>query len=166
MHFYGASVSSMYSVKVSGIKLRFASAHMATINNKLEPLHGHNYIVSCTLDGSLSPDDWVIDFSEIKKIVEFNCKILDHKFILQHKSKILKIDDDNESWNVSYNSLKYVFPKIDVVALPISNSTAENIAKWFFDKISKDINRSNIENISIEVEEMPGQSGVYSSLIN
>jgi 6-pyruvoyl-tetrahydropterin synthase len=52
------------------------------------------------------------------------------------------------------------------VALPISNSTAENIAKWFFDKISKDINRSNIENISIEVEEMPGQSGVYSSLIN
>ena len=42
-------------VTVSGVRLKFASAHMATLGNELEPLHGHNY--SCLLYTSPSPRD-------------------------------------------------------------------------------------------------------------
>ena len=41
-------MSESFAVNVNAVKLRFASAHMATLGKELEPLHGHNYIVSCT----------------------------------------------------------------------------------------------------------------------
>ncbi len=54
-------------VTVEAVRLRFAAAHMATIGDELEPLHGHNYSVSCRVDGSLTGDGWVIDFSALKR---------------------------------------------------------------------------------------------------
>tara|TARA_Y100001970_G_C14212659_1_gene847818 strand:+ start:43 stop:531 length:489 start_codon:yes stop_codon:yes gene_type:complete len=159
-------VTESFSVNVNSVKLRFASAHMATLGDELEPLHGHNYVVSCTVTGDLTDDDWVIDFSVIKNAVYDVCKLLDHKFILQRNSSILEIDENNEFWFIVHNQKEYKFPKNDVVALDINNTTAENLAKWLFYSIKEAIltnNYSNIYEMSIEVEEMPGQSGIYKS---
>tara|TARA_B100001996_G_C18507172_1_gene533852 strand:- start:131 stop:619 length:489 start_codon:yes stop_codon:yes gene_type:complete len=159
-------VTESFSVNVNSVKLRFASAHMATLGDELEPLHGHNYVVSCTVTGDLTDDDWVIDFSVIKNAVYDACKLLDHKFILQRNSSILEIDENNEFWFIVHNQKEYKFPKNDVVALDINNTTAENLAKWLFYSIKEAIltnNYSNIYEMSIEVEEMPGQSGIYKS---
>ena len=62
-------MSESFAVNVNAVKLRFASAHMATLGKELEPLHGHNYIVSCTVEGDITDDEWVIDFSVIKDSV-------------------------------------------------------------------------------------------------
>ncbi len=159
-------MTESFSVNVNSVKLRFASAHMATLGDELEPLHGHNYVVSCTVTGDLTDDDWVIDFSVIKNAVYDVCKLLDHKFILQRNSSILEIDENNEFWFIVHNQKEYKFPKNDVVALDINNTTAENLAKWLFYSIKEAIltnNYSNIYEMSIEVEEMPGQSGIYKS---
>ncbi len=159
-------MTESFSVNVNSVKLRFASAHMATLGDELEPLHGHNYVVSCTVTGDLTDDDWVIDFSVIKNAVYDACKLLDHKFILQRNSSILEIDENNEFWFIVHNQKEYKFPKNDVVALDINNTTAENLAKWLFYSIKEAIltnNYSNIYEMSIEVEEMPGQSGIYKS---
>ena len=40
-------------VTVQGVRLRFAASHMATLGDELEPLHGHNYVVRCRVDGLL-----------------------------------------------------------------------------------------------------------------
>ncbi|MAX11717.1 MAG: 6-carboxytetrahydropterin synthase QueD [Chloroflexi bacterium] len=159
-------MSESFAVNVNAVKLRFASAHMATLGKELEPLHGHNYIVSCTVEGDITDDEWVIDFSVIKDSVRDACKILDHKFILQKDSSILEIKETSHEWQIEHDGHKYLFPKNDVVALNIKNTTAENLAKWLFYSIKKDIltnNYSNIHNMTIEVEEMPGQSGIYKS---
>ena len=61
-----------------------------------------------------------------------------------------------------------MFPKTDVFALPIPNTTAEYLAKWLFDIIKEDIlsiKEHNIHTMTVEVEEMPGQSGIYKSKI-
>ena len=159
-------MSESFAVNVNAVKLRFASAHMATLGKELEPLHGHNYIVSCTVEGDITDDEWVIDFSVIKDSVRDACKILDHKFILQKHSSILEIKETSNEWQIMHDGQKYLFPKKDVVALNIKNTTAENLAKWLFYSIKKDIltnNYSNIHKMTIEVEEMPGQSGIYKS---
>ena len=160
-------MTESFSVNVNSVKLRFASAHMATLGHELEPLHGHNYVVSCTVSGELTDDDWVIDFSVIKNAAYNACKILDHKFILQRDSSILEIGQDIEgNWSILHNQKEYKFPKDDVVALDINNTTAESLAKWLFYSIKEAIltnNYSNIHEMTIEVEEMPGQSGIYKS---
>lgn len=161
-------MTESFSVNVNAVKLRFAAAHMATLGNDLEPLHGHNYVVSCKVDGDLTNDGWVIDFSVIKKAVENACKFLDHKFLLQRDSLLIKISEKGEQWYIQFKDREYILPKNDVVALSIQNTTAEYLAKWLFARIKEDImliDDHNIHSMTVEIEEMPGQSGIYKSNI-
>ena len=66
-------------VTVQGVRLRVAAAHMATLGDDLEPLHGHNYLVRCRVDGTLTSDHWVIDFSLLKQYLRESCVALDHR---------------------------------------------------------------------------------------
>ena len=118
------------SVTVEGVRLRFAASHMATLGDDLEPLHGHNYIARCRVGGALTADRWVIDFSALKRAVRAACEALDHRFLLQHDSRLLDITEDAGGWTIRFRDREYRFPASDVVALPIENSTAELLAEW------------------------------------
>ena len=56
------------SVRVERNRLRFAAAHMATFAGDCEPLHGHNYDLFVEVEGELTDESWVIDFSLIKQL--------------------------------------------------------------------------------------------------
>ena len=150
---------------VQGVQLRFAAAHMATLGNQLEPLHGHNYEVSCRVDGSLTADRWVIDFSVLKRYVREACEQLDHRFLLQRDSPLLEISEQPDGCSLSFGERRYHFPAADVVALPIENTTVELLAEWVAGRVTEALaagEHRNIERVEVEVEEMPGQSGGYA----
>lgn len=152
------------SVTVQGVRLRFAAAHMATLGDDLEPLHGHNYIASCRVDGALTDDRWVIDFGILKRAVREACEELDHRFLLQHDSRLLDISEDAVGWTVGFGDREYRFPASDVVALPIENSTAELLAQWVAGHVLASLaagDHGNLTRIEVDIEEMPGQSGHY-----
>ena len=152
-------------VTVQGVRLRFAAAHMATLGDDLEPLHGHNYIVRCRVEGDLTADRWVIDFSVLKTAVREACEVLDHHFLLQARSPHLTSTLEGSTWVVRFGEREYRFPASDVVALPIENTTAELIAEWIADRVEDALQargHTNITRIAIDVQEMPGQSGGYA----
>ena len=152
------------SVTVQGVRLRFAAAHMATLGDDLEPLHGHNYIARCRVDGALTEDRWVIDFSVLKRAVREACEELDHRFLLQRDSRLLDITEAAGGWTVGFGDREYRFPASDVVALPIENSTAELLAEWVAGRVLASLaagEHGNLTRIEVEIEEMPGQSGSY-----
>ncbi|MCA9856882.1 MAG: 6-carboxytetrahydropterin synthase, partial [Dehalococcoidia bacterium] len=111
-------------VTVERVRLKFAAAHMATLGDELEPLHGHNYLVRCRVEGELTDDRWVIDFSALKRYTRDVCDELDHHFLLQRNSPLLQVEEGDTSWSVRFGERAYSFPKSDVVALPIENTTA------------------------------------------
>jgi len=159
-------MAEVRQVTVEGVRLRFAAAHMATLGDDLEPLHGHNYIVRCRVEGSLSSDGWVIDFSEVKRFVREACQALDHRFLLQRNSRLLDVTEGAGAWVVRFGDREYRFPAVDVVALPIENTTAELLAEWIAGRIIEALrngNHTNIARLSLEVEEMPGQWGSYAT---
>ncbi len=152
------------AVTVDGVRLRFAAAHMATLGDELEPLHGHNYLVCCRVDGTLTDERWVIDFSALKRAVREACERLDHRFLLQRDSKLLAIEELPDAWVIRFGDREYRFPAPDVVALPIENSTAELIAQWLCATVLAALatgGHANLTRIAVDVEEMPGQSGSY-----
>jgi 6-pyruvoyltetrahydropterin/6-carboxytetrahydropterin synthase len=152
------------SVTVQGVRLRFAASHMATLGDDLEPLHGHNYIARCRVDGALTEDRWVIDFSVLKRAVREACEELDHRFLLQRDSRLLDISEDADGWTIHFGDREYRFPASDVVALPIENSTAELLAEWVAGRVLASLaagEHGNLTRIEVEIEEMPGQSGSY-----
>ena len=152
-------------VSVERLRLKFAAAHMATLGDELEPLHGHNYLVKCRVDGTLTSDRWVIDFSALKTYVREVCDFLDHHFLLQERSPLLDIARDSDAWAVTFRGRSYRFPEADVRALPIENTTAELLAEYIAERVAERLKangHTNITRLAVEVEEMPGQAGGYA----
>ena len=153
-------------VSVERNRLRFAAAHFATFLGDCEPLHGHNYDVMVDVEGELTEDSWVWDFGELKRMTKAIADELDHKFVLQQESRVLTIVEGDDDWEVSYEDRKYVFPKSDVAALPIDNSTAERLAEWFAVRLRAALAEQgaiNIRRLTVGIEEMPGQAGWYTA---
>ena len=158
-------MSEERNVTVEGVRLRFAAAHMATIGSELEPLHGHNYVVRCRVDGTLTADRWVIDFSVLKRLVREACEELDHRFLLQRDSTLIEVTEELGGWSLRFGDRHYRFPASDVAVLPIENTTAELIATWICERVLTALavgDHGNLTRISVDVEEMPGQSGGYA----
>ncbi|HET6614984.1 MAG TPA: 6-pyruvoyl tetrahydropterin synthase family protein [Dehalococcoidia bacterium] len=155
-----------YRVRVERNKLKFAAAHFATFTGQCEPLHGHNYAVAIEVAGALTDDSWVVDFSTLKTLGKALCDELDHKFILQRDSRVLQIDEGMSNWKVRFLERGFVFPKADVIALPIDNTTAERLAEWFVDRLKTDLaakGATNLTQITVMVEEAPGQSATATT---
>lgn len=154
------------AVRVERNRLRFAAAHMATFHGDCEPLHGHNYDVAVTLRGELTDDSWVWDFGDLKKLTRAIADQLDHRLILQRDSAVLTIEETATHWQVQFSARPvYLFPKDDVVALPIDNSTAERLSEWIAGELCRELvakGALNIVEVEVEVEEMPGQSASFS----
>ena len=152
-------------VTVEGVRLRFAAAHMATLGDALEPLHGHNYSVRCRVEGDLTADQWVIDFGVLKRTLREACEALDHRFLLQTRSRHVDATQQGDAWVVRFGAREYRFPTSDVAALPIENTTAELLAEWLADRVDEALRaggHANITRIAVDVEEMPGQAGGYA----
>ena len=152
-------------VTVEGVRLRFAAAHMATLGNHLEPLHGHNYSVRCRVDGALTADRWVIDFGVLKRALREACEALDHRFLLQTRSPLLHATLDGDAWTIRFGEREYRFPASDVAALPIANTTAELLAEWVADRVEESLRSGghvNVTRIAVDIQEMPGQTGGYA----
>lgn len=150
-----------YRVRVERNQLKFAAAHFATFEAQCEPLHGHNYAVGIEVAGALTDDSWVCDFATLRTLGKALCDELDHKFLLQRDSRVLQIDEGMSNWKVRFLERGYVFPKADVVPLPIDNTTAERLAEWFAARLGEDLRArraGNLTSICVTVEEAPGQA--------
>ncbi|MBI1885152.1 MAG: 6-pyruvoyl tetrahydropterin synthase family protein [Chloroflexi bacterium] len=149
--------------------LRFSAAHFATFGGDCEPLHGHNYDVFVELEGGLTDDAWVFDFVTLKRIVAGLCDQLDHRFLLPVDNPHLRVREDEKAYEIAFADRRYVVPKADVAALPIDNSTAERLAEWLCGRLASELrarNASNLESITIAVEEAPGQAGWYTARLD
>lgn len=152
-------------VTVERNRLRFAAAHMATFHGDCEPLHGHNYDALVEIGGGLTEDSWVWDFGDLKRRTKAIVDELDHKFLLQAESRVLDILEHDDAWEVGFGDRRYRFPKSDVVALPIDNTTAERLAEWIAERLRAELvaaGATSIREITVGVEEMPGQAGWYT----
>ena len=95
------------------VQAGFSSGHfLRDYYGECENPHGHNYRVSVTLAGAeLEPNGLLLDFKLLKQVLKPTVEYLDHRMI-----------NDLEP----FTSL---------------NPSAENLAKYFFDNTSKELER-------------------------
>lgn len=151
-------------VKVEGGNLRFSSAHFITFGGKCERLHGHNYGVLVELEGTLGEDKLVFDFTILKQITREICHRLNHRFLLPMHNPHLELSEQTDAWEIRFGTKRYVFPREDVIALPIDNSTAERLAEYICEELRKELathSTANLHTIMVGVEEAPTQMAYY-----
>ena len=159
----------MRRINVSGPQLRFAAAHFTTFAGKCEPLHGHNYAVAAQLEGELTPDSWLFDFVELRRLLAGICRELDHAFLLPAENRNLAVTHSDGHYTITFGDRRYVIPEAEVRALPIDNSTAERLAEWLAGRLADEIGArgaTNLSSLTVTVEEAPGQSASFTLILN
>ncbi|NUN10911.1 MAG: 6-carboxytetrahydropterin synthase [Ignavibacteriaceae bacterium] len=101
-------------------------------------LHGHSYKAIIEIDGVVDKNGLVIDFYDLKKVVNPVIEKLDHAFMVY--------DQDKELLRL----LKKFNTKICVVPF---HSTVENITSYLLDEIKKKIKKQNIYGLTVTVYE-------------
>jgi 6-pyruvoyltetrahydropterin/6-carboxytetrahydropterin synthase len=153
-----------YKVVVEKDYLVFASGHFITYGDMCEGLHGHNYRARVELEGELDENSYVFDFVTLKRIMRRLVDEIDHKMLLPLENPFLQLREEGGEIEVRYRERRYVFPRDDVVLLPIPNTTAEMLARYLADRLKAELASQGTDNLTalaVEVEESFGQSAWY-----
>ena len=158
---------STYRIRVEKDDTGFSAAHFITYDgHQCEALHGHNYRVAVGLEGALDENAYVYNFVPLKQALREVVDRIDHKMLLAQDNPLLQIEAGDESVTVNYPARRkrYVFPRAEVVLLPIPNTTVEMLATWLCAQLRESLRERDtrgVDAIEIEVEESAGQRAFY-----
>lgn len=154
----------VFKVSVDKDYLVFAAAHFITYDGVCETLHGHNYRARVQIEGELDENQLVVDFGVLKSIMRRLVDELDHKMLLPLENPRIVLHEEDAEIHVGYGKRRYVFPRDDVVLLPVANTTAELLARHLAQRLKDELGvtaSTNLSALMVEVEESFGQSAWY-----
>src|SRR3954468_19089125 len=120
---------------------KFSSAHFLIFNEKeAERLHGHNYRVRLDLGFSDPPSEegYFASFSVFKTLTKKALDQWDEMVLLPKNHPDMKIQADGASLKINFRDRFYVFPKNEVVLLPVANTSTENLSRLLAENLFKD----------------------------
>ncbi len=148
-----------YKTVINATQVKFSASHFLKEPFQCSRLHGHNYYVSVEVEASLDENYFVVNFIELKDKIKTIAQSLDHRVMIPELSSDLTITKTSESIEVVTSTNKrYVFPKIDVILLPLPATTSELLAKFIHDKL-KEIYSD--KRITVKLEETKNTVAVY-----
>ena len=115
------------------VEQTFAAGHaLRNYHGKCENVHGHNYRVLVTIQGPhLDSIGLLVDFVEVKKLMNRVIDRLDHQFIN------------------------------DLAPFDTINPSAENMAKYFYDEISAGLGAGAVRVWEVKIWETDTASATY-----
>jgi len=157
-------MSTSFHVRVTKDNLVFSAAHFITYGDNIcERLHGHNYRVAAEAAGELNEHQYVIDFIALRDALAAILAQLDHHTLLpMHHPKIC-VRADEKTVEATFEDRRWSFPRGDCVLLPVTNTTAEELAQYIGRRLLDELERrigARPQGIRIEVDECFGQIGV------
>lgn len=154
-----------FSIRIEKDYIGFCAAHFITYDETLcEALHGHNFSVRLYLAGPLDNNYYVLDFIRTKKMLKAVCDELDHRVLMPGESTLVQVEELEDGISVRHEQRRFLFPKEDVVVLPVPNVTSEMLASYICGRMKETLREAGVENLSvleIEVKESPGQGAIY-----
>lgn len=166
-------------ILINGIQsnLRFSSAHIIPGHPTCGHIHGHSYFVDVEIEGERAGEfDFVVDFKDVKKYTKEVCQELDHRLLIPVYNKLIDFKDFDKEID-SLETLKnqktaylkidgkgYSIPSEDCVFLPLPYSSAEELSKYFAEKLANELadKYDNLKSVSVCVNEGIGQGALYT----
>ena len=157
-------MTETYRVRMRKDYLVFSAAHFITFNGDIcERLHGHNYKVAAEVFGPLDENQYVVDFIALRDTLKTIVDELDHHMLLPTQHPTIRVVADDASVEVTHDTRRWVFPRGDCILLPISNTTAELMARHIGRRLLDDLQKKTGQRptvVRIEVDECEGQAAV------
>ncbi len=145
-------------------QLVFSAAHFITFNgNVCERLHGHNYGVRAEVAGPLDENRYVVDFIAFRDSLADIVGRLDHHVLLPASHPAIRVTEEGREVTATFEDRRWVFPQEDCVILPVSNTTAEEIARWIALQVRSAMKprvQDALNWLEVGVDENNGQWGI------
>jgi len=158
-------MAGSFEVFVGKENLKFNAAHFIAYPGFRERLHGHNYQVTVRVEGDLGADGYVLDFGLVKQATKRVCEALDEYTILPALSDCLRITEQGEGVEVVYeDGARFVFPRADVILLPIVHTSAEELARYVAGQVRAEllaVGARPWRRLEVGVAETRGQSATF-----
>ena len=157
------AVNGSFKVQLQKEQLVFSSAHFITFAGDIcECLHGHNYGLRAEVEGTLDENRYVIDFIAFRESLAELVKQLDHHMLIAMHHPLILVEAQEQEVTVRFREKRWVFPREDCMLLPITNTTAEEIAWWIATEVRKKLYPKiggRLTSIEVGVDENNGQWG-------
>lgn len=154
-----------FKVAVARDHLVFCCGHFISYDgHQCERLHGHNYRAAVEVEGPLTADWYVFDFTALRARAKEITDELDHHMLLATANPVIRLEETAASVRVRYKDREWLFPRGDCVLLPIENTTTELIAKYIAGRLAaalRDRHGFAPEVMRVEVEESVGVSATF-----
>jgi 6-pyruvoyltetrahydropterin/6-carboxytetrahydropterin synthase len=158
-----------YTVRLRKAVHVFCAGHFITLTDDLcEAVHGHNWTVGVDVEGPPGPHGMVVDFIALRDCVSEIVAGLDHKMLLPTQNRLLGVataagPGGRPETTVTFRDRRWVFPADECVLLPVTNTTAEWIARWIGGQLRRLLAARGLPApavLRVEVDECLGQSAV------
>jgi 6-pyruvoyltetrahydropterin/6-carboxytetrahydropterin synthase len=137
-------------------KITFSATHIIPGHYKCGRLHGHDYAINATIEGSIGVGGVIMDFISVKEFLRKVAAELDHKVLIPLKDD--GIAQDGESINYSLSGKEYKFPKEDCALLEVGVASAEELANFVLKRVMEKVHfPDNVTRVEIGVDEGEGQ---------
>jgi 6-pyruvoyltetrahydropterin/6-carboxytetrahydropterin synthase len=154
-----------FTVRVARDHLVFCCGHFISYaGHQCERLHGHNYRAAVEVEGPLTADWYVFDFTALRARAKEITDELDHHMLLAAANPVITLEESTASVRVRYKDREWLFPCGDCVVLPIENTTAELIARYIAGRLAAALRERHgfvPEVMRVEVEESVGVSATF-----
>ncbi len=163
-----AARQQTWAIRVEKEYHKFSAAHFLIFDDgSAERLHGHNYRVGVEIGARRERHGMVVDFKQIKPLIGDILERLDERLLIPGLHPTLTCDhDDNGEVTIRYLDRRYVVPELDVVVLPITNTSSENLAHWIAVSLAEAVRvrfpSLGLRSLEVSVEETPGQRGIMT----
>src|ERR1700733_14017533 len=118
-------------------RMGFSAGHFTIFSATLrEKLHGHNYQLYISLTTEVNEKyGLTFDYRNYKNILYQKCRDLNETFLLPKFSPYLILEENKNYLYAIFNNERIPFLKTDVIVLPITNVTVEELSQWFLQEL-------------------------------
>ena len=154
-----------HRIAIAREQYKFSCAHMTVFpDGTKERLHGHNYTVALALEVDRVELAAMIPFAPIKAALAELCAAWkEHVLIAAHNPRLVIVREDSEL-ELTLCGQRYVFPRGDVLMLPIDNVSVEALAAHVAAQLRERIGAlsPHLRELEVTIEEVPGQGASCS----
>lgn len=160
-----SAADGRFTLHVAKEAIKFSAAHFIAYPGFRERLHGHNYSVAVTVEGTLGADGYVVDFGLVKRIAKRICRELDERMLIPTESDTLSIVQHEHAVELHCeDGARFVLPHGDVVLMPIAHTSAEELSRYLCKRLIEELRAESPRDlavIEVAVAEARGQAAAY-----
>lgn len=137
-------------------KITFSATHIIPGHYKCGRLHGHDYAINATIEGSIGAGGVIMDFISVKEFLRKVASELDHKVLIPMRDDGVK--EEGDAIYYSLTGKDYRFPREDCALLEVGVASAEELANFVLNRVMEKVHfPENVTRVEIGVDEGEGQ---------